>query len=265
VKLEEYVIHLMENELSENTIKSYKKDILHFYNWLGEKEITKLNLIEYKKSLFDNFATSSINLKIVTINKYLRWMGYDNLKLKINKMQTKNIADEIMTVRDYERVIKMALKLKKVKIAMIMQTLRYTGIRIDELKYVTVESLKKKSNSCYNKGKYRMIVLPTKLADDLKKYCKNNNIKSGIIFTGRLGNLIDKSYVWRQMQFIAGKACVKKDKIHAHGFRHLFAKNFLSKHNNDIMSLADILGHADLKTTRIYTQKNTNELRSMMD
>ena len=142
-----------------------------------------------------------------------------------------------------------------------MIILANTGIRISELKFISVENLKSGIVEIENKGKIRNIILSKNLILVLKKYCKENNIKTGSIIN------VSRIYIHNSLKQSAANARggLKKSKVHAHAFRHLFAVQFLKKNNNNIAALADILGHSSLETTRIYTSLNKKQFQDMLE
>ena len=141
-----------------------------------------------------------------------------------------------------------------------------TGIRISELKYFTVESIKSNYIVAFNKGKERNIIVRQDLARELRKYCRENNIKEGFIFRGEKKNKMPvESTIWRQMKKVAGASRVNKNKVHAHSFRHLFAQVFLNEYSDNITELADILGHNSLETTRLYTRSSNAQKKSKLE
>ena len=144
-----------------------------------------------------------------------------------------------------------------------METLVGTGIRIGELKFFTVEAMKEGHVIVDNKGSRRNIAMPKQVVQLLKRYCKKAGITSGVIFRTKRGKPITNSQLWVSLKRIAGAARVKKSKIHAHSFRHLFAINYLNRGGN-ILDLKEILGHKSLETTAIYTRTTTKELRRKM-
>lgn len=242
-------------------------DISQFIDKTGissKDDINKTKLLEYKDWLMDNFKPASCNIKLVAVNKFLDFIRMDNLKLKLPKKQKKNVLEDMLTVPEYERLLKYADKLEKEKMHYIIMTLANTGIRISELEFITAEALKKESTVIKNKGKIREIILPKKLTRELKEYCKKNNIPDGPVFLSKNGNPIDITYIHRELKAIAGQARIKKTKVHAHAFRHLFAVQYM-KRNNNALSLADILGHSSLETTRIYTQQTKEQHQKSMD
>ena len=266
-ELQEFKQELIHNELSQATISRYMTDLNQFIDKTGissKEDINKAKLLDYKDYLINNFKPASCTIKLIGINKFLDFIGLDNLKVKLPKKQKKNVLEDMLTVAEYERLLKYADKLGKEKMYYIIMTLANTGIRISELEFITVEALKKESTSIKNKGKIREIILPKKLIKDLKEYCKKNNITNGPVFISKAGNPIDITYILRELKTISGQARIKKSKVHAHAFRHLFAIQYM-KRNNNALSLADILGHSSLETTRIYTQQTKEQHQKSID
>ena len=149
---------------------------------------------------------------------------------------------------------------------LIMKILAMTGIRIEELSFFTVENVKTNYIPVRNKGKERSIIIRQDLAREIRQYCRDKGIKSGAIFFCKTkGKMMAKSTIWRRMQKIAGVAKVKKNKVHAHSFRHLFAKMFLGEYNGNIAELADIFGHSSIETTRIYAKTTDEEKRHKLE
>ena len=173
---------------------------------------------------------------------------------------------EILSLSDYKRLLRFAKRLGQEDTYLIMKILAMTGIRIEELSFFTVENVKTNYIYVRNKGKERSIIIRQDLARELRQYCRNNGIKEGVIFFCKTkGKMMAKSTIWRRMQRIAGVARVGKNKVHAHSFRHLFAKMFLEEYNGSIAELADILGHNSLETTRIYAKTTDEEKRRKLE
>ena len=134
-----------------------------------------------------------------------------------------------------------------------MQTICATGIRVSELRFITVESLQDRQAKVALKGKIRTIILPKNLCRQLKKYIRERNIKSGPIFITRNGNPLDRSNICHEMKALSKMSGVSKGKIFPHNLRHLFACVYYQI-EKDLFRLADLLGHSNVNTTRIYTQ-----------
>lgn len=258
--LTEFLIDIKNQEKASRTVSKYKSDINKFLDSIKhDEDITKTDVIWFKESISDGtFKPRSINSYIVAVNKFLRWCGLDNMKVKKLKMQQRYSIDNIITLSDYKRLLRYAKKMNHNDIYMIMKVIAGTGIRISELRFFTVEGIKSFYIHVRNKGKDRDVILTQELARELRRYCKDNQIKTGSIF-----NIADVT-IWRKLKRIAGAARVNKEKVHAHSFRHLFAKEFMNAYNN-APELADILGHSSLETTRIYTRSTNEEKRKKLE
>ena len=89
----------------------------------------------------------------------------------------------------------------------------------------------------------------------LVSYIKENNIKSGSVFVSKNGRPLDRSNIWSDMKKLCESAGVSKEKVFPHNLRHLFARTYYSL-QKDVVRLADILGHSNVNTTRIYTMES---------
>lgn len=132
-----------------------------------------------------------------------------------------------------------------------MQTICGTGIRVSELQYITVEAVKQGSTKVSCKAKNRSIFIVKELRKKLLKYAKSKGITSGEIFITRTGKAIDRVTIWREMKKLCREAEVNPSKVFPHNLRHLFARAFYAL-EKDVAKLADILGHSNINTTRIY-------------
>ena len=165
---------------------------------------------------------------------------------------------------DYEKLIKVALKNNNERLSLIIQTLGCTGIRISELKYITVDAARTGEVTIRCKGKTRTVFLISKLRSKLINYAKKNGIQNGVIFITRGGKPIDRSNVWREMKKLCAECGIEKEKVFPHNLRHLFDRSFY-KIEKDIAKLADVLGHSSINTTRIYIISTGSEHRRQME
>lgn len=267
--LDEFLLNLKEDEKSENTLKKYKHDILCFIEFIkneNKSNFVKNDFINYRNSLKNKgFAISSINGYIVIINKYLKFLNYENFKIKVLKVQRKMSVENVPTQNDYKRFLRAAKKNNLMDAYYIIQIISYSGIRVSEIKFITIESLKEsKKDKCIlvlNKGKYREIFIPRWLIRELLNYAKENHIRSGYLFPSPKikDAMIVNSTIWRKLQKVAGLAKCNKKYAHPHGLRHFFGKEFLKQSNNDYRKLADYMGHNNPNTTQIYTQLSREE------
>ena len=168
--------------------------------------------------------------------------------------------DKNLDKKEFQKLVKTARECGKQQTAMIMETICATGIRVSELKYFRVEDLKTGMIRVWNKGKYRLILLPENLRKKLLIYAGKQKIRSGIIFRTRSGREKNRSNIWKEMKKVAEDAGVKLEKVFPHNLRHLFARTFY-KLTKDLINLADILGHSSIEVTRIYTTDGIQEWR----
>ena len=233
-RLPDFLMEQSEEEKAQNTLKKYAHNIEVFIEWIPEDaEIEKGRVIEFKQYLLEvlHFRTNTINNYIVSVNKFLYWCGLKDCKVKQLRKQQKASNSEILSLTDYKRLLRFARRMGQEDTYLIMKILAMTGIRIEELHFFSVENVK--SNYIYvrNKGKERTIVLRQDLAREIRQYCRNKGIKNGVIFYCQTpGKMMSKSTLWRRMKKIAGFAKVRKNKVHAHSFRHLFAKMYLAEY-----------------------------------
>ena len=256
----EFEMYLYEEERSGNTIEIYMRDIRFFREWLQDRNIDKSVVIEYKKELCERYAIKSVNSMLSSINAFFIFMGWYDLKVKTLKIQRRIFADKSkeLSKTEYERLLAAAKNKNNERLYYLMQTIASTGLRVSEIKYVTCEAVRQGQAVINCKGKIRQIFLPKKLCQMLKEYIKSRNIKSGAVFVSKNSRPLDRSNIWKMLKDLCKSAGVSKDKVFPHNFRHLFARTFYSL-QKDIVRLADILGHSNIETTRIYTMESGTE------
>ena len=268
-KLDEWILEQKYQEYASSTLIQYKSNVQKFIDWLPDDEdITKDTMLRYKMHLGEVAgSTNSINVWIVEVNKFLKWLDLKDLTIKKIKMQSKQSNEEILSIADYKRLLRLAKRQGEHQLYYIMKILAMTGIRVSELRFFKVENLKSNYINAFNKGKERTIIVRQDLMRELKRYAKEQGIKTGFLFPSTVvdGKMVNASTIWRRMKRIAGFARVKKNKVHAHSFRHLFAQVFLNTYSDNITELADILGHNSLETTRLYTKTSDAQKREKLE
>ena len=255
--LKSYIEYLREQEKSISTIQSYQRELFSLKMHLDEEKVTKEKLIDYKAMIATQYKPSSCNVAISAINSFLKYINRTDLCIKPLKIQRQIFEnrDKELTKKDYEKLIKAANINGQETLSLIIQSICSTGIRVSELCYITVESLKEGKCLVINKGKSRIVFLPTSLCTMLKKYVVNSNITSGPIFTTRSGKPIDRSNIWAAMKRLCTIANVNPEKVYPHNLRHLFARSYYSQYK-DLSRLCDLLGHTSVNTTKIYTMES---------
>ena len=260
--IQNYARKLFEDEKSKATIEKYVRDINAFYDFLPEeKEVDKVNVIRYKLWLEDRYKVTSINSMLIALNGFFSFMNWEECRVKLIKVQKSAFRSsrEEMTQEDYAGLIEAAAAAGNKRLAIMIQAMCATGIRVSELKYITVEALADGKAVINNKGKVRVILLPREVQKLLGEYCLENHIRKGIIFATRSGKPIDRSNIWREMKKLSDSAGVERKKVYPHNLRHLFAVTYYKKERN-LIYLSDVLGHSSVESTRIYTSIDETEL-----
>ena len=258
-EIEKFADYLYQKENAKATINKYMADIKKFLSFLADdKRINKKVLLQYKEWLAQKYAVNSVNSMLAALNQFLKFLNVGKLKVKRIKVQKE------LTEKECRKLIATAMAEGKEQLALCIETIACTGIRISEIKFFTVERVKSGKIEIYNKGKYRRIFLPKVLQRKLLSYCHNNQIAEGWIFVTKNGKLKDRSNIWREMKRLKEKAGVAESKIFPHNFRHLFARIYY-KVTKDITGLADLLGHSSINVTRIYTATTETVFQKKLD
>ncbi len=263
--IQKFKSYLIDEEKSSSTLEKYIRDITVFMEWCKETELSKSVVLEYKQDIVKKYAPASVNSILSSLNSFFSYNEWYDLKVKALKIQRHIFAskDKELTKAEYERLLVAAKQKKNQRLYYLMQTICATGIRVSELKAITVSAVKSGQATINCKGKMRIVILPKQLCKMLKDYIKENNIKSGSVFVSKNGKPLDRSNIWSDMKKLCESAGVSKDKVFPHNLRHLFARTYYSI-QKDVVRLADILGHSSVNTTRIYTMETGEIHRQQM-
>ena len=250
-QLNAYKKDMIENEIAAATIQRYMGIVERLAAWIGERPLSKELLLDWRAQL--NLSVGSVNIAIAAVNRLLDRIGCVHMKLRHLKTQNTVFrpADKELTKEEYTRLVETAERLHKYRLARTIETICVLGIRVSELKFVTVESLDMRTLTVRNKGKTRTILISAELAKKLRAYCRQNGIKSGPVFVTRTGKTMRRTQIWAEMKWLCRAAGVEASKVFPHNLRHLFAVTHYRQHK-DIVRLADLLGHSSVNTTRIY-------------
>ena len=264
--LNDFQKYLILQEKSKATTKTYFRDAKVFADFAGNEEIRKEIVIAYKEHLRENHAVRSVNSMLASINSLFAFLGWFDLKIKALKVQHQVFCSEEkeLTKAEYARLCKAAQSNHTERLNLILQTICATGIRVSELRFITVEAVKQSEATVSLKGKTRSIFIVKDLKKKLLRYAAKQNIKSGMIFVTRTSKPINRTNIWREMKNLCKKANVNPQKVFPHNLRHLFARVFYNI-EKDIAKLADILGHSSINTTRIYIISTGTEHRRRME
>ena len=209
---------------------------------------------------------STVNASLAALNYLFNFLGWADCRthyLKIQRRLFRETGRELDRA-DYEKLIAAALGLGRERIALVMETICATGIRVGEVRYITVEAVRAGSATISLKGKIRTILLPGKLCKKLLKYARKQKITSGEIFLTGGGKPMSRCQIWAEMKRVCKAAGVDSSKVFPHNLRHLFATVYYRIYK-DIVKLADILGHSSVETTRIYLLTTGQEHRRQLE
>ena len=252
--LGKFTLMLRERERSPGTIEKYLRDIRAFAAWLGGAEVTRERAAAWRDSLLERgYAPVTVNSMVAAVNQFFAFLGWEDCKVKALKIQRKLFRDDRkeLTREEYQRLLDSAHELGRERLALLLETICATGIRVSEVKYITVEAAQAGRAEISLKGKLRTILLPGKLCRKLKKYARQQRTASGEIFLTRSGKSLSRRQIWAEMKRLCKAAGVAPSKVFPHNLRHLFARTFY-RVCRDVVKLADVLGHSSVETTRIY-------------
>ena len=246
--------YLKTEERSDATIEKYLRDARQFVAWLRGRAVTKEVAASWKEHLVEqSYDAGTVNGKLAALNAFFRFADWEDCRVKSLKRQRRVFREQKreLTQDEYARLLRAAETMGRERLKLLMETICGTGIRVSEVRYITVETAKAGKTEVSLKGKIRTILLPTKLCRKLLKYAKRKKIASGEIFLTRSGKAMTRKQIWAEMKSICKKAGVETSKVYPHNLRHLFARCFY-RACRDIAKLADVLGHSSVETTRIY-------------
>ena len=265
--LSDFAAYLRTEERSEGTIEKYMRDVRKFFCWLGNEILGKTQVSAWRAQLLaDGYAPETVNSMIVALNRFLDFIGRSDCRVHTLRIQRKLFRrpDRELTRPEYERLVQTAERKGQQRLSLLLEAITATGIRVSEVKYLTVEAARARRAEIALKGKIRVILLPNKLCRKLLKYAKKQKTVSGEIFLTRNGKSLSRRQIWSEMKNLCKFAGVEASKVFPHNLRHLFATVFY-RACKDISKLADVLGHSSIETTRIYLITSGTEHASQLE
>ena len=263
-KFETYLRH---DEREESTIEVYLRSLTRFAEWADGRAVTKELAMEWKAALSESgYRPISVNAMLAAVNKFFTCMGREDCKVKYLKLQRQMFrkSEKDLSKEEYQRLVQAAHEKGDLRMELILETICATGIRVGELKYITVEAVRAGVAEIALKGKIRTILLPHRLCRKLQKYAKQQKIASGKIFLTQDGLPVSRQSIWTRMKALCEAAGVERSKVFPHNLRSLFARSFYGS-CHDVVRLADVLGHSSIETTRIYLMSTGKEYLRQLD
>ena len=263
-QFEDYLRH---DEREESTIEAYLRSLTRFAEWADGRAVTKELAMEWKAALAESgYRPISVNAMLAAVNKFFTCMGREDCKVKYLKLQRQMFrkSEKDLSQEEYQRLVQAAHEKGDLRMELILETICATGIRVGELKYITVEAVRAGVAEIALKGKIRTILLPHRLCRKLQKYAKQQKIASGKLFLTQDGLPVSRQSIWTRMKALCEAAGVERSKAFPHNLRSLFARSFYGS-CHDVVRLADVLGHSSIETTRIYLMSTGKEYLRQLD
>ena len=246
--------YLRQAERSAGTIENYVRHVRAFAAWLAGGAVTKEAAAGWKAYLVTaDYAPATINAMLGSLNRFLAFMDWRECQVKTLRLQRRLFRDDSreLTRAEYDSLLDTARAQGRERLVLLMEAICATGIRVSEVRCLTVEAVQKGRAEIALKGKIRTILIPGKLRKKLLKYARKNKTVSGEIFLTRNGKPMSRKQIWAEMKALCKAAGVAPSKVFPHNLRHLFARTFY-RVCRDVAKLADVLGHSSIETTRIY-------------
>lgn len=253
-RVEEYQAWLRREERAKGTREKYLRDLRAFRAWLEDRGVDKEQVAAWKGHLLEQgYAPVTVNSMLASLHSFFRFAGWTGCQVKYVNIQRRLFRESQreLTRQDYQRLTDTAHQLGKIRLELLLESIAATGVRVSEVRYLTVEAAQRGRAEISLKGKIRVVLLPGKLCRKLLKYAKKNHIATGEIFITRRRKSLSRRQIWAEMKALCEKAGVEPSKVFPHNLRHLFATAFYQT-SRDIVKLADVLGHSSIETTRIY-------------
>ena len=256
---------LLRREYSHGTAESYVRSIRAFARWSGGA-VDRGLVLTWKAQLTAQYAPATVNAMLAGLNRFFDFAGRPECRVKVLRLQRCSFreAERELDRGEYRALVRTARTLGRERLALVMETICATGIRVGEVRYITVEAVRAGSATISLKGKIRTILLPGKLCKKLLKYARKQKIISGEIFLTGGGKPMSRCQIWAEMKRVCKAAGVDSSKVFPHNLRHLFATVYYRIYK-DIVKLADILGHSSVETTRIYLLTTGTEHRRQLE
>ena len=274
----DYLISVGRAESTWNSYCVASRDFMKYFSVIGVtdlKDLTQSDIrgyFEYLRNLREKFTNvykiATINNKIIGVNRMLDYCDLGYAKVTAIKCKRNGFVNDevVLTTKEALEMLKGAKSKKKKRLYFALLIFFQTGIRVSELKFFTVEAVKRGVISIYNKGSGRDLYIADDLRNDLLNYCAGMGITSGYIIRTCNKKCVDRSYIYREIKKLADKLGIDPRKAYPHSFRHAFANNFIERNGDDertLIDLSHILGHSSLNITKMYLKTTVSKIRKM--
>lgn len=248
---------------SEHTIDSYRHGLLSIYKEMGS--IDKQAVEKFRDTMVGKYSEKTVSIRIMAYNSYVKdYLKKPNLQVKNIKIQRAMFVDNVPTPLEVEALLEGLKADGYMRDYFLIKLLAQTGARVSEIIQFKLVDLQQGFARMLCKGrKVRTIFIPETTAAEALEYFKDkSHPESGHIFMTHLKAPISIRGVSSRLLFFAKKYGIRKEVCHPHAFRHYFAKQFLKQSGNNVVMLADLLGHGSVDTTAIYLRMSQSETKN---
>ena len=165
-QLSAFARQLQEDERSPGTLENYLRHIRAFAAWAGERPVTKDLAAAWKERLVAQYRPGTVNTMLVSLNRFFAFLGWHGCQVKTLRIQRRLFREESkeLTREEYGRLVAAARASGRERLVLLLETICSTGIRVSEVKYITVEALKLGKAEISLRGKSARFYSPTSCA-----------------------------------------------------------------------------------------------------
>ena len=274
----------LERGLSANTRAAYRSDLIKFIQFLERRKTATINAVK-RDDILDflffekdhGLGVNSISRLFVAVKVFFRYLQQEglltgNVTEAMDSPKLWKVLPATLSIKEVERLLAAPEGEKPVAVRdrALIELLYATGLRVSELCDLTLDNIYFDAGylRCTGKGqKERIVPFSEKAAGILKKYLDqargvfSADPQNRIVFLSRRGKKISRKTVWKLIRQYARKALIQK-KLSPHTLRHSFASHLLAN-NAPLRIIQEMLGHADIATTQIYTHVDQSRLKSI--
>ncbi len=192
---------LLRREYSHGTAESYVRSIRAFARWSGGA-VDRGLVLTWKARLTAQYAPATVNAMLAGLNRFFDFSGRPECRVKVLRLQRCSFreAERELDRGEYRALIRTARTLGRERLALVMETICATGIRVGEVPFITVEAACRGRTDVALKGKVRTIFIPDRLCRRLLQYARKQKITSGEIFLTGGGKRLSRTQIWAEIE-----------------------------------------------------------------
>jgi integrase/recombinase XerD len=280
---DQFIHHLrVEQGLSKNTIESYSRDLVRYFDFLEKRKVTppsasQVDIMEYVASLAGSLSVRSIARNLSSLKMFYRFLVSEG---KVKRNPTRLLSAPklprrlpgVLSIEEVDRLLCQpdASTERGTRDRAMLELLYATGLRVSELVNLKMTNVNLEAGYVRTVGKgskERMVPMGGKALEALKEYLDRGRPgilkkrSSSHLFPGPRGKPLTRQGFWKIIKRYGLTAGIRKP-ITPHALRHSFASHLL-EHGADLRSVQIMLGHADIATTQIYTHVTRERLKQV--